>query len=360
MNNIVINKLSLIILSIALVFGTLYFGTKLLFLLMPFLIALLISKILQPVLFILHKQLRLPKSIATLIAVFSFITLSGYLIYTLGFYLISELALFSQGLPELTATIITQLETFTDNLQAWSSNLPIKINLNTDNAIESIVSTLSGQIGSITGYIVNGAQSIPRLLVTIIVTFVASFFMTKDRTLIKESLQPIYKSKLFDNKIIHIIKNDLFFVFKSYFKAQLILMSLTFLETSIGLTLIGINYSVFIALGISLLDALPVFGTGIVFIPWIIVKLFLGDYTLAFSLTIIYLIATLGRQSLEPKILSSQIGVHPLITLLSLYLGVALFGPIGIILGPLTTISAIAIYKAHFLNLENSELSRDI
>jgi len=360
MNNIVFNKISLLLLIITAVLAGFYLGVKVFFIMMPFIIAWVIAKILQPVVFLLHKKLRIHRSIATLLAVFLFLTLGGFLIYQLGNFLLTGLINLSAGLPELTETIKAQLLELNSQLYKWLAKLPIEIPLDVNAAVENLISSFGSKVGDFVGFLINKIQVIPKLFVMVIITFVASYFMTKDRELIKETIQPLFDSKIFKNKFMGIIRRDVFFVLGAYLKAQLILMSLTFVETSIGLTIIGVQHSIFIALGISLLDALPIFGTGAVFIPWILTKLVLGNYKMALYLLIVYLVATLGRQSLEPKILSTQIGVHPLITLLSIYLGVSFLGVIGIILGPLTIISLFAIYKAHFPEgLKHEHLNRE-
>ena len=107
-------------------------------------------------------------------------------------------------------------------------------------------------------------------------------------------------------------------------------MSLTFVELSIGLTIIHVPNSVIIALLIAIFDILPVLGTGGIMIPWVVISAFSGDYPLALGLLIVYVVITIIRNILEPKIVGSQIGLHPVITLCSMFIGVQLFGVIGL------------------------------
>jgi predicted PurR-regulated permease PerM len=129
-----------------------------------------------------------------------------------------------------------------------------------------------------------------------------------------------------------------------------------------------VNYPIPIALGIALIDALPILGPATIYIPWVISKLVMSEYTTALSLFILYLIVTLARQALEPKILSTQIGIYPLITLLAMYIGLKTLGFAGIILGPVSVILLLALFKTGVLptpamfelNLERNKNNSDL
>ena len=107
-------------------------------------------------------------------------------------------------------------------------------------------------------------------------------------------------------------------------------MSITFVELSIGFSIIGIDNAILIALCIAIFDILPVLGTGGVVIPWIVVNLVLGNFGMAASLTVLYIIVTFIRNVIEPKIVGSQLGLHPIVTLSSMFAGVQMLGAIGL------------------------------
>ena len=107
-------------------------------------------------------------------------------------------------------------------------------------------------------------------------------------------------------------------------------MSITFIELSIGLTLIGVENSIIIALLISIFDILPILGTGGIMIPWAIISLLTNNIGLGISLAIIYLIITIIRNIIEPKIVGKELGLHPLVTLVSMFIGGNVAGLIGL------------------------------
>ena len=107
-------------------------------------------------------------------------------------------------------------------------------------------------------------------------------------------------------------------------------MSITFFELSLGLSLIGIKNAVLIAFCIAVFDILPVLGTGGIMIPWVILEAVQGNLALAVKLLAVYLIITVVRNIIEPKIVGSQLGLHPVVTLSSMFVGAQLFGVVGL------------------------------
>ena len=118
-------------------------------------------------------------------------------------------------------------------------------------------------------------------------------------------------------------------------KTQVKLMGVTFLVLTAGLMILGVDYPVLLGLLISLIDALPVFGSGTVLIPWGLFVLLSGNSFLGVGLLCLYGAASLIRSALEPKMLGKQMGLDPLLTLLALYAGYRFFGILGMILFPI-------------------------
>ncbi len=132
---------------------------------------------------------------------------------------------------------------------------------------------------------------------------------------------------------------------KGYLKSQLILMGITFLILSVGLTIIGVKNVILISIGIAIVDVLPVLGSGIIIVPWSIISFILENSYLGKGLAIIYIILIITRQVLEPKIMGKEIGVRPLYTFLATILGSVILGPVGLIVGPLIAVVITSIIK---------------
>ena len=135
----------------------------------------------------------------------------------------------------------------------------------------------------------------------------------------------------------------MFTVLGSYIKAQIILMTICFFELLVSFNLLfflkfNVSYPLLISIIICLIDALPILGAGTILIPWAGISFILGDIKLGMALIIIYLLVLSVRQMLEPKLISQNIGVHPLVTLISMYSGFKFFGVMGFLIGPVVMI----------------------
>ena len=131
-----------------------------------------------------------------------------------------------------------------------------------------------------------------------------------------------------------------------YIRAQLIIMTIVFTILLIGFSILGVKTAVLFAFIIAVIDMIPILGTGTVLLPWAVISLLQSNYKLAVGLVIIYLVVLLTRQLIEPKIVGSQIGLHPLATLLAMYTGYKLIGMFGMILGPITAILIVSLVRA--------------
>ena len=125
------------------------------------------------------------------------------------------------------------------------------------------------------------------------------------------------------------------------------------MELFVGLLLLRVPYAFLLALLIAVVDILPVLGTGTIVIPWGIITLILGNFPLGIGLLILYAIITVVRQSLEPRVVGHQIGLHPLITLISMFVGVSLFGFLGLFGLPIAVTVFVQIKRAEKENQEH-------
>lgn len=131
----------------------------------------------------------------------------------------------------------------------------------------------------------------------------------------------------------------------SYVKAQCIIIGMVMVICVLGFLLVGSSYGVVLGIGTGLLDALPVLGTGLVILPWMILALIRGEYVTALILGITYGACTLTREILEPRLVGKRLGLFPVLVLLSVYVGVKVYGTGGILLGPLSLLVIQELWK---------------
>ena len=198
--------------------------------------------------------------------------------------------------------------------------------------ISAIVTPLSGVIST--------ASKIPGILIAIIVFFIATFFITVDYDRIvlflKRQLPEGRRDALSKTKALAL--STLGKMAKAYF----LIICITFTEILIGLSaldLFGVfsgRYKVVISMCIAIVDIFPILGSGTILIPWGIISLLTGNYGLGIGLLVMYIIITVLRQYIEPKLVAGQLGLPPAATLIAMYLGLKIFGVLGIFLLPLT------------------------
>ena len=146
-------------------------------------------------------------------------------------------------------------------------------------------------------------------------------------------------------RYIAYLKKDARGVIGGYFLAQFRIMFVVAVILAVGFLFLDVSYGLVLAVLISILDFLPVFGTGTALFPWAAVKLFTGDYGYAAGLLILYVVTQVARQLIQPKIVGDSMGLPPLMTLFLLYLGFKMKGLAGMILAVPIGLIFINFYK---------------
>ncbi|MBO7251165.1 MAG: AI-2E family transporter [Oscillospiraceae bacterium] len=198
--------------------------------------------------------------------------------------------------------------------------------------LESLMTALKGMISTLSGLAVSTisglATGVPNLILSMLAMIFSTVFVANDYEAIKSFAQknlPQSVKKVLGSLWEYLTKT-LFVVIRSY----LIIMTLTFTELSIMFSMFGIEHAVLKAAIIAILDIMPVLGTGGIMIPWGIISLVLGYTKLGVELLFIYVVVTVVRNYVEPRIVGTQLGLHPIITLVSMFIGLRIFGFFGV------------------------------
>ncbi|MBN2898790.1 MAG: sporulation integral membrane protein YtvI [Clostridia bacterium] len=310
----------------------------------PLMLALFISYRMQPFIQRMEDLLKWPRSVIAIFSVLiaiGVVVLFGFLLSQLMIALATQLAIiFPQAIEEFTTFYHTVLTAY----HTYFSLVPTHWQSIVENSINSLTKELGSLAAVLATSIVNRLTFLPNILFAFFFTLMTTYFVTRDFERV-DSCKNTVLGFLNSKPLYHEIKKNVFVVFVGYIKAQLILMTITFAISLVGLSILKVNYAPLIALFIALVDALPMLGPAAIYIPWLIGRVLVGNISGAIWLGILYLSATLTRQTLEPKIVSTQIGVHPIITLSAMYAGIKLFGIFGLILGPLSAIVILKSYK---------------
>ena len=345
----------------ALIIAAYYLFMKFAFwLVAPFIAAFLIAMFLQKPVRAISKKTKIKKNIIAAIAVLlivaiiaSLIVLVGYRIFVefrgLGQYLLSKLNDLPNFIQSIELWLVSHIKFLPDSIEssisATISEFTDKLLLlvveqkNTFGETQSSALDISA-LATPLGGLLSTAKQIPVFLSALLISIIACFFLTCDydnfTSMIKSSISEQHEESLVKTK--RLFGDILGKMVKSY--ATIILI--TFCEVAIGLNVLkllgvyGGGYIVAISIVTALVDIFPVLGTGTVMVPWAVISFFGGNYKLGIGLLILYAAITVIRQILEPKLVSMNVGMHPVITLMGMYVGVQLFGVIGIFTLPIT------------------------
>ena len=210
--------------------------------------------------------------------------------------------------------------------QSISENINILIN----NVWQSLLEWLGSAIPRVAREVV---IALPDILLVSLITVISCFYFAVDIEVVNEKTNKIIPKKI--STYIGKLKNRVLIGFKKYLKAYFVLFAITFAELLVGLLILRVDYALVLALLIAFVDFLPVFGTGAILVPWGIVALLMKNYFLGLGIIILFVIMTVVRQVIEPKIIGKSLGVHPIISLITVYIGYRLFGIFGMIILPI-------------------------
>lgn len=362
MENQFYRKTLLIAAFTALIAAVAFLGLKyLLPVFMPFIIAWLIAFALQPVVNLLKRKLKIPKKLSVpvlvLIATALLGLLAGYFLeraYGEVQNLIKGASDFleklknDEGLANLWIDRINSLVPFADlspTLHALWSELDTTI----ESAVLALVSELSGSVMPILSDII---AFVPDALLYVFVIIVSSYYFAVDFDAVNRGAISWFPARV--KKYASVLKRELRGTLGNFVRAYSLIITITFTELFIFFSLLGVKYAFLIALFTSLVDILPVLGTGTVLLPWAAVCFISGNNKFAIGLLVCYAVVTVVRQVIEPRIVGKCIGISPLAALVSMYVGLKLLGITGLFVLPVGLIIARNVMERKKGETENA------
>lgn len=317
---------------------------------LPFIFAILIAVLVEPVVNFFETRLRFKRVLAVLT---SLLLVMGGFIYIVGALIsviIRQLTTIYKTTQANADTVIPELIHKISELRLLflRLDLPVQIQDTLQEGLQQAIQWGQQMISSAINWLVSALAMLPGLMIFLMIAAVATFFIIKDRALIRSFVLHVIPPGMRDSG--QDVLGRLIKALVGFVKAYSILISITFILTLVALKILGVQYTVTIALIVAVADILPILGPGTIYIPWILWEIFFGHIGMAVALLVVYIIISAVRQFLEPKIIGDNIGLHPLVTLISLYAGLKLGGIVGMILGPICVVIFIAIYRAGLLD----------
>ena len=329
------------ILYIVLVLIVVYLLFKLGIFLFPFTLALFFSILTQPFSRFLQKKLKFSQKIATIVSIVLFLVIFLAFISLSALRLSGEIYKLSINLNKYSKDFQSLWNHTIDRVYSLLGYFPEGFDEQVKSSINGFIRMGTSKLGSFINSLINFITSIPTIILYICITILSTFFISLDKKKIMTFLEQQFPETWI--KKVYNIKREMFNVLGSYIRAQIILMTICFFELLISFNLLSflkfnLPYPLIFSIIICIIDALPILGAGAVLLPWSLISFATGDIRLGLALLGIYFLVLSVRQMLEPKLISQNLGVHPLVTLISMYSGFKFFGVIGFLIGPVVMI----------------------
>ena len=314
---------------------------------MPIALGLLCALGLSPLIARIQKRFGMSRSLAALLTIAGILLLMALILFLSGKFLIAEAERLSSLLPELVLALSGYVSSFVswveslagllpqgayDAFSSWADTLLQSGGTLASGIYEKLFSMVSGFLGDLPDHLLF-------LFTFVLSCYFASAELPRLRELLALRLPPEQLARWRQ------LSSSGKAVIAGWLRAQIKLMGVTFLVLLTGFFLLRIEFPFLFALGIALLDALPLLGTGIILLPWGLLSMISGDLKKGIGLIILYGIAALLRNVLEPKLLGDQVGISPLFSLLAIYGGYRLSGFWGMVLLPLMVMVAAEIFS---------------
>lgn len=319
----------------------------------PFLIGFFVAFVLQRGIQFLSDKLRLPKKLAAVFSVLLFYVIIGIILFWLGMSMYAGLrdlverlpGIYTRDVEPVIGQIFESIETLMARFDITLVQLLEDFHVSLSQSMGKIVSDVSGMaIATITSTV----TWVPKLFIGVLLSIISSVFFAMDYEMITD----FFASLLPDGRkgLVGELQTFATGLGGKYVKSYSLILLLTFTEVAIGLSILGVNGAITIAAFTAVVDVLPVMGTGLVLIPWAIFHLVKGNLTLGLGLFALYVVITVIRNIVEPKLVGQQIGLHPIVMLLCMYVGVRIFGVVGLIALPVAILVAKFVFDQGRLN----------
>lgn len=333
--------------------AVLYLSFKLAIFYIPFLIAFIIAVMVEPLIKLIVKKTHITrKKVAVFVIIIIFAIIIGIVCWG-AFILITESANLLQRLNVYIDFGTEKVNEYIDKIRTREIKVPEQVISIMENSSDKIINTITNFIYDVLTKVTHIIALVPEFAIYTFITILATYFICTDRMYIIDQMEhhlPSLWAKKIGIHLRNIIKS-----LGDYLKAEVILIIISFFIVLIGLYILkftgnNIQYPLLAALGIGIVDALPILGSGMVMIPWAIIVGINGNLSLGIYIMIVYIVATVVRQLIEPKIVSHNIGIHPIFTLIAMYTGFKLSGVLGLFIGPIIFIILKNIFS---VSLEN-------
>ena len=306
----------------------------------PFVFALLFAAALNPAIRWLQRRLGWSRPLLTLLVLLLLLGSVGGALWLVGYAAAGELISLSQNWDQ----ILQRMTELAEELKLFAARLwdmlPVSLAGTGEDLVGELVVSLQSTIGPLLqGFaqmITNKAVALPSFLLALVIFLMALYFLTADYPYLRT--WAVQHTSASVTRFFSQVKQTALAAFGGYLKAELMLSVGVFFILLVGFILTRQSYGLLLALGLAVLDFIPIVGAGTVMVPWAVIALFTRDYVTAVNLMLIWGVIALFRRVMEPKFVGNQTGLSPILSLFSIYVGMKIAGVLGMILGPICTL----------------------
>ncbi|MBI2914901.1 MAG: sporulation integral membrane protein YtvI [Firmicutes bacterium] len=304
----------------------------------PFVVAIFLAVLIDPLVNALERKAGLPRGLSVLgVLALSFL-LIGSMFFLVGAELARDAGQLLEALPGFER-ILQDAPAWVARAQEAYTKLPVPL----QDGIGSVLQKASTVTATIAGGFLAALKALPGIAFTLVIAAVATFFLSRDGRAIERFILELVPPR--HHGYAAELRREMVRGLAGFMRAQLIVMFITAVLAVTGLSLAGIKYAWLLGVLAGLLEVIPMVGPGGVFVPVALSQVIWGDVPKAVAVVAALGVIVLVRQLSEPRIVGSQLGIHPLTSLVAVYTGIEFFGVKGFILGPLLAVAAKALLK---------------
>lgn len=316
----------------------------------PFVLALIVAIFLEPLTQFFIMRFKWNRLAAATVSSTLFVVVSMGLVALLGVKIVGELMAYSRKAPQYFENASNFVKSLMDQAETIYRTLPPDTVTQLDSWLTNLTDWVTGLVGTLSNSLFAFASGIPNFFIFFIVFLVAVYMFSMSLHTMKRSLLSLFDPS--SHAQVEAVMTNLRKSIFGFLRSQIILSSLTYILSLLGLVILDIKYAMAIALLIVVVDILPILGTGSVLVPWGIYLLITGEIYTGIGLFVLFVFITVFRRIVEPKIVGDAVGIGALSALISLYVGLKLVGVVGVFLGPLVVVIYIAARKAGLLQFK--------
>ncbi len=318
----------------------------------PFIIAWLVAVISRPLNSWMIQRLHFRPSAAVLVTILLLLCIILGMVLLVAVVTAGALSSLISSMPNLNASL-QELNQFVNQVFV---NIDLGV-LGVDQYVAQLQSKLMQWATQGVGTVFNIAKGTPAAVIWVLVTLVAIFYWCRDEERIVYQLSRLFPKR--HRQRVRRTYDNTSHILGGYIRAQALLVFIAAVICTVGMALCGVKNPLVMGIFAGILDIIPVVGPGVVLIAWLIWALFMEKYTMAIGLGVVYVVVIVSRQILNPKLVGDRVGLHPLLALASIFMGMQMFGVIGLILGPILAAIVMMVVRGRQAAMEKEEQQQE-